>query len=96
MTLNKPADKPSNPNFSSGPCAKRPEWNISLLKNSIVGRSHRSKEAKSKLKLVIDKSKIALEIVKKKRPTIGKKGKIIIVKIILNTKYVQPSLCILK
>ena len=34
MTENKPSNKPANSNFSSGPCAKRPGWNINLLKNS--------------------------------------------------------------
>tara|TARA_Y100000590_G_scaffold278509_1_gene312649 strand:+ start:3115 stop:4275 length:1161 start_codon:yes stop_codon:yes gene_type:complete len=62
MTANKPSSKPSNPNFSSGPCAKRPGWNINLLKNSPVGRSHRSKECKNKLKEAIDKSKKVLKL----------------------------------
>ena len=62
MALTKPSSKPSNPNFSSGPCAKRPGWNISLLKNSPVGRSHRSKECKNKLKEAIDKSKQVLKL----------------------------------
>ena len=55
--MNKPEQKPQNPNFSSGPCAKRPNWNISDLKNATVGRSHRSKEGKEKLQFVINKSK---------------------------------------
>ncbi len=62
MTSTKPSNKPSNPNFSSGPCAKRPGWNINLLKNSPVGRSHRSKECKNKLKEAIDKSKKVLKL----------------------------------
>ena len=62
MTLNKPSNKPANSNFSSGPCAKRPGWNINQLKNSIVGRSHRSKECKNKLKEAIDKSKQVLKL----------------------------------
>ena len=62
MTLNKPSNKPSNSNFSSGPCSKRPGWNIDLLKNSPVGRSHRSKECKKKLKEAIDKSKQVLKL----------------------------------
>jgi len=62
MTINKPSSKPANPNFSSGPCAKRPGWNINLLKNSLVGRSHRSKECKNKLKEAIDKSKKVLKL----------------------------------
>ena len=57
MKINKPVDKPLNPNFSSGPCAKRPGWNIEALKNSPIGRSHRSKECKTKLNEVIIKSK---------------------------------------
>ena len=62
MTQNKPPNKPSNPNFSSGPCAKRPGWKIDVLKNSSVGRSHRSKECKNKLKQAIDKSKQVLKL----------------------------------
>ena len=46
--MDKPEKKPQNPNFSSGPCAKRPGWDISVLKNSLVSRSHRSKECKKK------------------------------------------------
>jgi len=62
MTTPKPSSKPVNSNFSSGPCAKRPGWNINLLKNSPVGRSHRSKECKNKLKEAIDKSKKVLKL----------------------------------
>ncbi len=60
--MEKPNKKPSNPNFSSGPCAKRPGWKIENLINANTGRSHRSGEAKSKLKLVIDKSKDLLDL----------------------------------
>ena len=60
--MEKPNKKPSNPNFSSGPCAKRPGWKIENLINANTGRSHRSGEAKSKLKLVIDKSKNLLNL----------------------------------
>ena len=60
--MEKPIIKPENPNFSSGPCAKRPGWKIENLKNANTGRSHRSGEAKSKLKLVIDKSKQLLNL----------------------------------
>ena len=62
MIIKKPTSKPKNSNFSSGPCAKRPGWNINLLKNSPVGRSHRSKECKNKLKEAIDKSKQVLNL----------------------------------
>ncbi len=60
--LEKPNKKPNNPNFSSGPCAKRPGWKIENLIDANTGRSHRSGEAKSKLKLVIDKSKELLNL----------------------------------
>ena len=60
--MKKPILKPNNPNFSSGPCAKRPGWKIEDLINANVARSHRSAEAKAKLKLVIDKSKELLNL----------------------------------
>ncbi len=50
----KPSKIPANPCFSSGPCAKRPNWDVSVLKNSLVGRSHRSKEGKARIQEVID------------------------------------------
>ena len=62
MTLVKPSSKPSNPNFASGPCAKRPGWELSVLKNTPVGRSHRSKECKDKLNQAIIKSKQVLKL----------------------------------
>ncbi len=60
--MKKPTEKTINPNFSSGPCAKRPGWNLDKLKNSTLGRSHRSKESKAKLKFIIDKSKEILNL----------------------------------
>jgi len=62
MALIKPSNKPSNPNFSSGPCAKRPGWELSVLKNTPIGRSHRSKECKDKLNQAIVKSKQVLKL----------------------------------
>ena len=62
MTLIKPTSKPTNPNFSSGPCAKRPGWELSVLKNTPIGRSHRSKECKEKLNQAIVKSKQVLKL----------------------------------
>ena len=46
--MEKPALKPKNINFSSGPCAKRPGWTIDILKNTPIGRSHRHKVCKEK------------------------------------------------
>jgi len=62
MTLVKPSINPSYPNFSSGPCAKRPGWELSVLKNTPIGRSHRSKECKDKLNQAIVKSKQVLKL----------------------------------
>lgn len=58
----KPTAKPSNPCFSSGPCAKRPGWSLDGLKDAALGRSHRAKIGKTKLKEVIDLSKKILGI----------------------------------
>ncbi|OUL19339.1 phosphoserine transaminase [Nostoc sp. 106C] len=60
--LSPPISKPSNPHFSSGPCAKRPGWSVSKLENACVGRSHRSKDGKAKLAAVIERSKKILGI----------------------------------
>jgi len=49
----KPDVKPENNNFSSGPCSKRPGWNSSVLNKAILGRSHRSNEAKSRINYLI-------------------------------------------
>ncbi|MEC7775944.1 MAG: phosphoserine transaminase [Planctomycetota bacterium] len=53
----KPGKKPENPSFSSGPCAKRPGWNLAALENACLGRSHRSTEGKARLTEVIERSK---------------------------------------
>jgi len=62
MALVKPSSKPSNPNFSSGPCAKRPGWELSVLKNTPIGRSHISKECIDKHNQAIVKSKQVLKL----------------------------------
>ena len=49
----KPTLKPNNPLFSSGPCPKHPDWNLSGLSNAILGRSHRSKVALERINKVI-------------------------------------------
>ena len=58
----KPSLKPSNPCFSSGPCAKRPGWELAALSDAALGRSHRAKIGKAKLKEVIDLSRAVLGI----------------------------------
>ena len=55
-----PSVRPNNPNFSSGPCAKRPGWDAGALANALVGRSHRSKEGRARLKDVIARSRAVL------------------------------------
>ncbi|MDC0425698.1 phosphoserine transaminase [Pelagibacteraceae bacterium] len=60
--IKKPTTKPKNPNFSSGPCAKRPGWNIQNLKTDSLGRSHRAKLPKQRLAEVINLSKGLLKI----------------------------------
>ena len=51
---NSPGVRPVVPHFSSGPCAKRPGWNLQALTDAVLGRSHRSKIGKAKLKRAID------------------------------------------
>lgn len=62
--MNKPNLKPRNPNFSSGPTTKRPNWSLDNLKAAHLGRSHRSFECKSKLNEVIQKTKKILNLPK--------------------------------
>ena len=61
-TLAKPAMRPARPEFSSGPCAKRPGWNPQNLSNAVLGRSHRSKLGKARLKEAIDRTRDLLEV----------------------------------
>ncbi|HOW90350.1 MAG TPA: phosphoserine transaminase, partial [Elusimicrobiales bacterium] len=58
--MEKPTIKTKCPNFSSGPCAKRPGWTLDALKGALVGRSHRSKEGKARLNEVSDRMKKVL------------------------------------
>lgn len=57
-----PSQRPQRPYFSSGPCSKRPGWNLEALNNALVGRSHRSGPGKARLKEVIDRTKAILGI----------------------------------
>jgi len=57
-----PGNKPANPNFSSGPCAKRPGWSLDGLRDAALGRSHRAKIGKQKLKQAIDLTREVLEV----------------------------------
>ena len=54
MTAVKPGVRPAIPHFSSGPCAKRPGWSLQALTDAALGRSHRAKIGKAKLKRAID------------------------------------------
>ncbi|HVI31982.1 phosphoserine transaminase [Phenylobacterium sp.] len=58
----KPAMRPARPEFSSGPCAKRPGWTPENLSGAVLGRSHRSKLGKARLKEAIDRTREVLEV----------------------------------
>ena len=58
----KPATRPLRPDFSSGPCAKRPGWTPEGLKDAVLGRSHRSKPGKARLKAAIDLTREVLQV----------------------------------
>jgi phosphoserine aminotransferase len=62
MTIAVPAVRPSVPHFSSGPCAKRPGWSPQSLTGAFLGRSHRSKPGKAKLKRAIELTREVLEV----------------------------------
>ena len=57
-----PATRPANPRFSSGPCAKPPTWNLDVLRDAPLGRSHRAAVGKAKLKAAIDETRELLNI----------------------------------
>ena len=61
-TLAKPAMRPARPEFSSGPCAKRPGWTTENLRTAILGRSHRSKVGKARLQAAIDQTRAVLQV----------------------------------
>jgi len=62
MTTSKPGVRPVTPHFSSGPCAKRPGWSLQALTDSALGRSHRAKIGKAKLKRAIDLTREILQV----------------------------------
>ena len=61
-TVSTPAVRPANPNFSSGPCAKRPGWSLEALTDAALGRSHRAKIGKEKLGRAIELTREVLEV----------------------------------
>jgi phosphoserine aminotransferase len=62
MTQDKPNLRPLNPNFGSGPCAKRPGWSLAALEGAMLGRSHRAPAPKARLAEVIDRSHAVLGV----------------------------------
>src|ERR1700678_3849047 len=62
MTAAKPSSRPNVPHFSPGPCAKRPGRTPQILKEAALGRSHRAKIGKAKLKLAIELTREVLEV----------------------------------
>ncbi len=60
--LSPPGVRPADPRFSSGPTKKRPGWNLQALNNALLGRSHRSKPGKAKLKEAIDRTRAVLGV----------------------------------
>ena len=58
----KPDMRPANPNFSSGPCAKRPGWSLEALADAALGRSHRAKIGKAKLAEAIELTRAVLNV----------------------------------
>src|SRR6201994_3345564 len=62
MTTSMPGVRPAIPHFSSGPCAKRPGWSLQALTDAALGRSHRAKVGKAKLKRAIDLTRDILQV----------------------------------
>ncbi len=57
-----PAHRPADARFSSGPTKKRPGWSLQALEGALLGRSHRSKPGKAKLKEAIDRTRAVLAV----------------------------------
>jgi phosphoserine aminotransferase len=62
MSQAKPTRRPNVPNFSSGPCAKRPGWKTESLGDALLGRSHRAAPGKARLELAIEQTREVLEV----------------------------------
>src|SRR5579875_1867137 len=62
MSASKPGVRPVVPHFSSGPCAKRPGWNLTALTDAALGRSHRARLGKAKLARAIDLTREVLQV----------------------------------
>src|SRR3984893_11992338 len=62
MSEKTPGVRPVVPHFSSGPCAKRPGWNLQALTDALISRSHRSKSGRAKLKRAIELTREILEV----------------------------------
>ena len=60
--MTRPAARPNNPLFSSGPCSKRPGWSLADLRDAPLGRSHRAKIGKAKLQEAIDLTREVLNV----------------------------------
>jgi phosphoserine aminotransferase len=60
--MTQPAARPRVSHFSSGPCAKRPGWTLQNLEKALVGRSHRSKPGKARLKYAIELTREVLGV----------------------------------
>src|ERR1700687_1070056 len=62
MTIAMPGVRPHIPHFASGPCAKRPGWSLQNLTDALLGRSHRSKVGRAKLKRAVDLTREVLGV----------------------------------
>ena len=58
----RPARRPANPNFSCGPCTKHPGWSTRSLDGALLGRSHRAKDGKARLKRAIELTRSLLAV----------------------------------
>jgi len=62
VTIAKPARRPANPRFSSGPCTKRPGWSLDALKGALLGRNHRQPDTKARIEFALQKTRDILQL----------------------------------